>query len=467
VRGSRCLAGQRKIARVSNERLTRHEITWLLAQEARGAAKTLRDEVVKVQRQTGSEPAPEPVETTLDALDDAIAMLSALNTGSRGNKARRGRIDLAALLYEVAPSARIAIEPGAGTEVFGDEADLRRMVNLLVTQAAAGASQPEVRIRRQTDWVRISVDLGPDVAATGELERRWLSRMATRHGGWFELEGGTQSILLQADGASDQREVHELRQELKQAQELGEAYARELATVLVSGEVKTEPPPQQATQSSAAFDALRGAAAAFERIVKASLDALRVDVAAAAKLHPNSELSHSLARRALSLGEVAGELALIAESQTDEPPAEIDLVAACRAALGATSGRASRHDIAIDVSLPERLLVRSAPSTLELLLKLLMAHAVAATPRGGVVRLSVYATELGAAIAIEDGGPPVPEALRSLLLRYATDPAKLGRPTGFALLAAHSAAIALGSELTLRDGTHGATEAWLTLPLSS
>ncbi|HWA71176.1 MAG TPA: hypothetical protein VG937_02520 [Polyangiaceae bacterium] len=452
---------------MSNERLTRHELSWLLAQEARGAAKTLRDEVVKVQRPSGSEPAPEPVETTLDALDDAIAMLSALNTGSRGTKARRGRIDLAALLYEVAPSARIAIEPGAGTEVFGDEADLRRMVNLLVTQAAAGASQTEIRIRRQDDWVRISVDLGPDVAATGELERRWLSRMATRHGGWFELEGGTQSILLQADGASDHREVHELRQELKQAQELGEAYARELATVLVSGEVKTEPPaPALAHAGSLALDALRGAASAFERIVRGNLEALRADVTAAAKLDAQSELSLSLSRRAQMLSEVSAELALIAEAPTEEPRKDVDLVAACRLALAANSTRASRHGIAVDVSLPEQLQVKSAEGTLGLLLKLLLAHAIAATPKGGVVRLSVYATELGAAIAIEDGGPPVPEALRIPLLRYATDPASVGRPTGLALLAANAAATALGSELSLREGAHGATEAWLTLPLA-
>src|SRR5262245_44593110 len=199
------------MAAVSQERLTRHELSWLLAQEARGAAKALRDEVVKVQR--FSDPPPAPVETTLDALDGAIEMLSALNKGAKSAATgRRGRIDLAALVYEVAPTARIAIEPGAGTEVFGDEADLRRMLHLLVTQASAGASQSEVRIRRQGDSVKISVDLGPDVAATGELERRWLSRMATRHGGHFELDGGTQTIRLQADGASDQREVFELRQ---------------------------------------------------------------------------------------------------------------------------------------------------------------------------------------------------------------------------------------------------------------
>src|SRR5688572_15635713 len=218
---------------VSQERLTRHEISWLLAQEARGAARALREGVSQLRQgpsvpliiNTPSE-AP-PVETTLDALDDAISMLSELNTATRGAKARRGRIDLAALLMDLAPDTRMAIEPGAGTEVFGDEQDLRRMLNLLVTQAgSAQAGAAEVTIRRQAEWVKVSVELGPD-AGSQELERRWLSRMATRHGGWVELEGGTQAIFLPADGASDQREVVELRKELEQAQQLGETYARE------------------------------------------------------------------------------------------------------------------------------------------------------------------------------------------------------------------------------------------------
>src|SRR3954471_3053537 len=131
---------------VSQERLTRHEISWLLAQEARGAARALREGVSQLrQGPAGSEPrivnmpseAP-AVETTLDALDDAISMLSELNTGARGaTKARRGRIDLAALLMDLSPNTRLAIEPGAGTEVFGDEQDLRRMLNMLVTQAGS------------------------------------------------------------------------------------------------------------------------------------------------------------------------------------------------------------------------------------------------------------------------------------------------------------------------------------------
>ena len=121
---------------MSNDRLTRHEISWLLAQEARGAAKALRNELGTPGAGGEAKPPGAPAMTTLDALDDAIDMLSQLNTGARG-KGRRGRIDLAALLYEVAPNARISIEPGAGTEVFGDEADLRRMLNLLVSQASS------------------------------------------------------------------------------------------------------------------------------------------------------------------------------------------------------------------------------------------------------------------------------------------------------------------------------------------
>ncbi len=461
--GSRWVGPRRNISAVTQERLTRHELSWLLAQEARGAAKTLRDEVVKVHAL--SEPAPAPVGTTLDALDDAIEMLSALNTGARG-KPRRGRIDLAALIYEVAPNARLAIEPGAGTEVFGDEADLRRMVNLLVTQASAGASQPEVRIRRQEDSVRISVDLGPEIAATGELERRWLSRMATRHGGRFELEGGTQSILLQADGASDQREVHELRQELKQAQELGEAYARELAAVLAGGEIRSEPPPEHSAAGATRFDALRGAALAFERILKGVLEALRGDLALAHKLDTSSELSQSLSRRLAHVSELAADLSPITAASSAEPAGVCELVASCRKVVAALSARAARQDVTVELSSPERLAARAPEKLLNLVLHMLLSHALAATPRGGVVRLVLYKTELGAVLSVEDGGPPIPEASRQALLENAIDPSHLGRPSGLSLLAAHAGAAAFGSTLELREGARRQTEAWLTLPLA-
>jgi hypothetical protein len=106
-----------------NQRLTRQEISWLLAQEARGAAKSLREDVNRLTSPptSGLEPQPPSVQTTLDALDDAIGMLSVLQShGPTSSAGRRGRIDLAALICEIAPEARIAMSPGQGTEVFGD-----------------------------------------------------------------------------------------------------------------------------------------------------------------------------------------------------------------------------------------------------------------------------------------------------------------------------------------------------------
>src|SRR5690606_9899411 len=106
------------------------------------------------------------VDASLDALDDVMRMLSNLNVhrapAASGPAAppRRGRIDLAALLVEIAPDARVSIEPGSGTEVYGDEADFRRMLQLLLGHGSGeGAS---VTVRREDDEVRVAVTLGPD-----------------------------------------------------------------------------------------------------------------------------------------------------------------------------------------------------------------------------------------------------------------------------------------------------------------
>jgi hypothetical protein len=144
-------------------------------------------------------------------------------------------------LYEFAPQGRFSIEPGSGTEVVGNEADLRRVLQLMVLQSPTSSDPSEaersVDVRREGDWIRVSVDLGPDIALVHEAERRWLHRVAIRHGGRFELRGNTQCLLLPAD-ASAHAEVVELQRELEQAQLLGETYARELASVIAQDSPK-------------------------------------------------------------------------------------------------------------------------------------------------------------------------------------------------------------------------------------
>lgn len=407
-----------------------------------------------------------PVETTLDALDDAISMLSDLNTGTRGaSKARRGRIDLAALLMDLSPNTRLAIEPGAGTEVFGDEQDLRRMFNLLVTQAGSTqGNTAEVKIRRQAEWVKISAELGPDAGAQ-ELERRWLSRMATRHGGWVELEGGTQSIFLPADGASDKREVVELRKELEQAQQLGETYARELASVLAAGDIRTEPPPPIAPRGgSQRFEALQCAALGLSRTLKGLTEGLRADAQLAAEsLGETHALTQSLHKRTAGALELTLDLAIAADCPLDEPKSEVSIPELVQSAVADVEARAARHGVSIEVKGPTTLKLSSRPRTLLALIRGLLHHAVAATPRDGRIVLSAYRVETGILLSAQDGGPSVTEAHRTDVLRNRTDPSAFGRPSGVALLIAEAAAESLGAVLELRDGPGGQAEVWTLL----
>lgn len=496
---------------VAGEKLTRQELGWLLAQEARGAAKSLREGVlrevaigrteltlddaaadataapstalvdVRISAPSGSFPPPPrdsgdratnlmgTVETTLDELDTAIDMLTQLQSGPRG-AARRGRIDLAALLVELAPHARVVLAPGAGTEVVGEESELRRMLNLLLGQSStvgnASESRSEVRIVRDQDFVRVTVDLGPDTAASAQLERRWLSRMAVRLGGRLELEGGTQSILLPAEGATDQREVAELRKELAQAQKLGEAYARELAEIFAVGSPVPDSDAAPAVGQQMAFDVLVSLASALYRPLRGWVDGLRNDaVAASAAVGEASALCQGLLKRHAAASELLGELRRLAECPREESEADVELVELCTVVAEEAAGRASRHGIDVRLTLPERLVVRHRPQALRRLLRALVDHAIAATPRGSRVQLAV-APEGGRGtvrLLVDDGGPAVPNGERDAVLWHRSDPASLGRPAGLTLLAASLLAAHVGAPLELGEGALGACRAILTL----
>jgi two-component system, OmpR family, sensor kinase len=448
---------------VSQERLTRQELSWLLAQEARGAAKALREGVtqlkqplpgIEIRQGDGS------VETTLDTLDDAINRLSELQSGPSA-RARRGRIDLAALLVQLAPNARIVMEPGAGTEVFGEEAELSRMLLLLVGQThgnpaeAAVSAAPEVHIRRQDQWVRISVALGPDTAASAELERRWLSRMATRYGGRLELEGGMQSVLLPADGASDQREVVELRKELEQAQQLGQAYARELAAVFATGDLPVD--RDQAPDSDVAaarFDLLVSTCAALFRMFGGWLEGMRGDMnAAGQQLTYTPSLAQPVVQRLSQGFELLGELCRVAECPRQEAPTTVNVADLARDVLNGAEARAARHGVRLSADLPATAEAQARPHTLTLMLRSLMDQAIAATPRGSEVALRLTAVEGGLELRVHDGGPAVPENARADLLAHRLDPTSVGRPAGLALFVAATAAAYLGAPLAFGEAS--------------
>lgn len=438
---------------VTTGRLTRQELGWLLAQEARGAARTLRQDVALLSvapppLAPSAAPAQPRVETTLNALDDAIDLLTQLEHGPTAQKtARRGRLDVAAVLWELAPYAAVSIEPGAGTEVFGDEADLRRMLHVLLTQTNHQGGQG-VSIRREGDWVRVSAELGPDAAAGTEIERRWLGRMATRMGGRLDLEGGTMSLRLPADASTDLSEVADLRKELEQAQQLGEAYARELASVLTaSAPAAATAEPEDATVATRRLDAVVSFARGTHATLRALFRALRADVDAL----PDGPAAQTLREHASSGHELVAELARLASCPQGEQETEEDLARLALDAVGALDARAARHGVRVEVAVgPDiRCLVR--PEATRLLVRSLLDHAIAATPRAGIVSVTARVEDGAVALRVTDGGVVVPTEALHALLKNSADPASLGRPPGPALLTAGLLAASLGAPLELAE----------------
>jgi two-component system, OmpR family, sensor kinase len=468
-------------SRVSKGRLTRQELGWLLTQEAQGAAERLRKGVTAL---TQAPPPPgvdaSGVDATLSALDDTMKMLESLHARPVAVRGRRGRIDLASLLWEVAPEAPVSIEPGSGTEVFGDEAELRRILHVMLGHGSSAGGA--VTIRREGDEVVVGVVLGPDSSATAETERAWLARMAVRYGGRYELEGGMELLALPADGIEARDDLAKLRKELDEARKQGEAYARELAAVWASGDEpsvpSTYPPPANpASDRVGTIARLAGGVAASLRgmlsPVARELSELRSaagprksspDIDATARSDLDERLE-AIRRKLLSVQEFVSELAAVGESDALEPPRDVDLVDVVRGEVRALEARAQRAAVEIRVrTVPDEpgthVYTRAAPRLVAILAHELVAYAIAATPPGSGVLVTVVAggragravgDALGARLIIDDAGTILPASARRPLLALEVEPGTFGRPSSVALFVAAEVAAAQGALLELGD----------------
>lgn len=307
--------------------LTQKELGWLLAQEAKGAAERVRMSV-QFLRSTAMPPPPElpaddpsphsaePVEATLDALDDAMRMLGALH--QRAPRGRRGRTDLAALLWELAPEARVALEPGAGTEVYGDDEDFRRMLQVLLGGTAHN-SGAEVSVRREGDLVAVAVPLGSEGSLVAESERAWLSRMALRYGGHYEMRGQEAVLALPADSARERAEREALQRELDEARKQGEVYAKELAIALSHRKKDGSVPPVGDPHGVGVIAQLaRGVATELRNLVAPMARELGA-------LAAGDVATSALRTRAAGVQEFVGELASLGDLEPDEEAHDVSL----------------------------------------------------------------------------------------------------------------------------------------------
>ncbi|MCS6899922.1 MAG: hypothetical protein RMJ98_09600 [Myxococcales bacterium] len=411
---------------MATDRLTRQELSWLLAQEARAAASLLRKGVsgLKIEEV----PSGVEVSSTLDMLDDAVKTLATLQSGGASHS-RRGRIDVAALLLELAPHASLNLEPGSGTEIFTEEAELRRMLQVLLSMGApTGNGGSAINIHRQGEQIRVEVELGPDSSAISSLEKAWLHRMAVRHGGQLVFEGNRVALGLPA--GAEKRELDELRRELAAAQEQGEMYAREIAAMFAR---KEEEPAPQVTRGPT-LAALCGSLASA---LRPDLHALREEVKPAGQPRLASLLSLVDFLERLGRAPVARSF--------------VDLGRALRDAVSAHQGRAERKKVTLRGETSEAT-IQTSPEALTLLLDLLLEQAIEASPASSQV--TFFQLPEGG-FALEDEGTAVPVDARQALLELRLDPGSLGRPHGVHLGLASALALSVGATLRLDEASGG------------
>lgn len=458
---------------MSKGRLTRQELSWLLTQEAQNAAERLRVGVQVLRTHAPPAPAvinqsaPDPVhhvDASLDALDDVMKMLSNLNQRQSSSQLavapRRGRIDLAALIVEVAPEARVSIEPGSGTEVYGDEADFRRMIQVLIGHGTGEGSS--VTVRRDGDDVRISTTLGPDSSPTAGTERAWLSRMAVRYGGRHDLEGGNETLVLPAEASPDRSEREALRKELDEARKQGEVYARELAAVFDRGEevqtVSSVPPaPGPAGDGRAdRFETITKVCAGVASELRATLGPLTKELASLRRHEVTDEQLDTLRRRLSHAQELVAGLRSIGGLPSQELATEIDLMDVAKGAArdGNTFGERNQVKVVVkeaDSASRPRTYVRCGAKVVAALARELVAHAVAASPKGAVVEISVVADAMGPRLVVDDSGSPLPASGRRAFLALETHAGQYARPSGLPIFMAAELAACIGARLELSD----------------
>lgn len=447
---------------MSKGRLTRQELGWLLTQEAQGAAERLRHGVQILK--TNPPPPGEGVglDDSLAALDDAMRMLSNLHNRPSERRGRRGRVDLAAMLWELAPDAQLSIEPGSGTEVFGDEAELRRMLSIMIGHGS-GTGQ-SVSVKRAGDEVHVSVVLGPDSTASAEAERAWLSRMAIRYGGRYELEGGMEVVVLPADAERKERE--QLEKELDEARKQGEAYARELAasfsTEGESTSPSTFPPPLAGADVTGRFGAVAKFAGGVAAELRTMLSPAARDLGAIREGATAEQLE--VVRRALvQAQDFVSSLATLGEIDPQEPVGPLDLVDIVRTYVERANGRAERAGVKLRYEPPgERVIARVSFRAAGVMAQQLVAQAIAASPRGSEVVVRVVDGEMGGQLVVDDAGPTLPVAARKSVVALEVGPGTYGRPTSLPLYVCAEMAAWQGASLEVGDAPGGGVRVTVT-----
>jgi signal transduction histidine kinase len=313
-----------------------------------------------------------------------------------------------------------------------------------------------VNVRRDGDDVRVSTTLGPDSSPTAGTERAWLSRMALRYGGRHDLEGGNETLVLPAEGSADRNEREALRKELDEARAQGEVYARELAAVFDRGEevaTVSSVPPAPGPPTADRFATITKVCAGVASELRATLGPLTRDLGALRRHDVTDEQLDTLRRRLSHAQELVASLRSIGALPSHELATEVDLVEVATGAArdGSVFGERNQVTVAVKASDGKRVYVRCGAKVVAALARELVAHAVAASPKGGVVEISVADDPAGPRLVVDDAGSPLPASGRRAFLALETHAGQYARPSGLPIFMAAELAACIGARLELSD----------------
>jgi signal transduction histidine kinase len=118
--------------------------------------------------------------------------------------------------------------------------------------------------------------------------------------------------------------------------------------------------------------------------------------------------------QAMRVTRIVDDLRLLAEHQRHDSGVQFSLSAAARAAVEAHAHDAERAGVSLHADLEDGLApMQGDPIQVQQLVGHLLGNAIAATPEGGTIRVSVGAVEDGALkLAVSDTGRGIPEAMR-------------------------------------------------------
>jgi len=163
--------------------------------------------------------------------------------------------------------------------------------------------------------------------------------------------------------------------------------------------------------------------------------------------------------------ELVSELAMVGEIDPNEGMAQLDLVDVMRSAARSLAPQIERGGVEVKTVIvpdhPEaRVPIRMSPRAITLIARALLGQAVAATPRGSVVTVTIMAAgveaaSLGPRLQIDDGGASLPATARRAFVALELEPSTFGRPSSIPLFVSSELVAWQGAMLELGDAPEG------------